>query len=579
MPPSFADSTESEFKPSTLVEILRRRANEQPNRLAYTFLADGETEEASLTYEELDRQVQNVAAWLQSVGTGGERVLLLFPAGLEYVVAFLGCLYAGAVAVPAYPPRASRTLCRLEAIVADAEAKIALTTAALLPRLQAWLADSPNLKHLRWQASDQINADEGSGWHEPTIDSDTLAFLQYTSGSTATPRGPMLTHGNLLYNHALIQKYFELTPDSRYVSWLPNYHDMGLIGCLLQSLYTGFPCVLMAPEAFLQRPFVWLNAISRYRGTMSSGPNFAYDLCVRKITSEQRALLDLSSWQSAANGAEPISAKTLDQFAATFAPCGFRREAFYPCYGLAEATLIVSGGRREAPPIVKTFDAKLLEYNRVREVPADAEGARTLVSCGQTLAEQEIVIAHPERLTRSAPDEVGEIWVAGRSVAQGYWNRPDETERVFGARLADTGAGPFLRTGDLGFLCAGELFVTGRLKDLIIIRGGNYYPQDIERTVEQSHYLLRQGCSAAFSIERDGAEQLVISAEVEHQYQSANFTEVVGAIRQAVAANHDLQVYAVALLKSRTIPKTSSGKIQRHACRAAFLKGTLATVS
>jgi len=336
----------------------------------------------------------------------------------------------------------------------------------------------------------------------------------------------------------------------------------------------------MSPVAFLQRPLRWLQTISRTRGTTSGGPPFAYDLCVRKITPEQRATLDLSSWDMAFTGAEPVRPETLERFAATFAPSGFRREAFYPCYGLAEATLIASGGLKAAPPIVFTVQSAALERNRVVAATGEDAGARMLVGCGQSLRDQKIVIVHPETLTGCPSDEVGEIWIAGPSIAQGYWNQPEDTERTFHAYLADTGEGPFLRTGDLGFLKDGELFVTGRLKDLIIIDGYNHYPQDIELTVEHSYPALRPGCSAAFSVDVAGQERLVIAAEVERSYlprrvQSLDTKEVVQAIRRAVAEYHELSVYAVSLLKPGAIPKTSSGKIQHHVCRTNFLAGSL----
>jgi 8-amino-7-oxononanoate synthase len=411
----------------------------------------------------------------------------------------------------------------------------------------------------------------------PDVHGDTLAFLQYTSGSTGTPKGVMLTHANLLHNSASIAYAFEHTRSGNGVFWLPSYHDMGLIGGILQPLYIGQPNVLMSPMAFLQKPFRWLKAITRYRATIGGGPNFAYDLCVRKITPEQRSQLDLSSWNLAFNGAEPVRAETLDAFCRAFEPVGFRRTAFYPCYGMAEATLIVTGGFKAALPVVRTFDAEALENNHVVDALADEEGARELVGSGGKLLDQRIVIAHPEHMTTMPPDEVGEIWVFGPSVAQGYWNRPEETERTFRAYLKDTGEGPFLRTGDLGFMQDGELFITGRLKDLIIIRGLNHYPQDIEVTAEKSHPRLRPANSAAFAAEIDGAERLVLVQEIERGQQD-ELDDVVESIRRAVAAEHELNVDAIALVKAGSIPKTSSGKIQRHACREAFIDGSLETV-
>ena len=404
-----------------------------------------------------------------------------------------------------------------------------------------------------------------------------MAFLQYTSGSTGTPKGVVLNHANLVHNSALIAHAFEHTRTSLGVFWLPSYHDMGLIGGILQPIYVGRTNVLMSPMTFLQKPFRWLSAITRFRATSAGGPNFAYEHCIQKITPEQRKQLDLSSWKLAFNGAEPVRAETLRRFAEKFAPCGFRAEAFYPCFGLAEATLIVSGGYVAKPPIIRSFDSVALTQGKVREVAGGSPTARDLVGCGQTLPDQKIVIANPETKTTCPPDEIGEIWVSGPSMAQGYWKRPDVTETMFHAHLQDTGDGPFLRTGDLGFMLDGELFVTGRLKDLIILRGVNYYPQDIELTVQRCHPRLRADCGAAFAVEKDGREQLVLVFEVE-RHKQGQFGEVFQAIRRAVAGEHDLNVDAIVLIRAGTVPKTSSGKIQRHACRQSYLDGTLDVV-
>ncbi|MFS0516447.1 amino acid adenylation domain-containing protein [Nostoc sp. UIC 10607] len=559
---------------STIVDLLRYRAIHQPDIVAFTFLQDGETLETTLTYRDLDRCSRAIAAQLQALGLSGERALLLYPPGLDYLVAFFGCLYADVVAIPAYPPRNQRKAPRIEAIVADAQAKTALTTTVLLPTIQSLLADKTNCGNLQWLTTDNLTPDIENSWQEPLININTLAFLQYTSGSTGTPKGVMLGHGNLLHNAATTYQIMEHSPTSKFVSWLPTYHDMGLIGGILQPLYGGFPCILMPPTSFLQRPYRWLQAISRYKGTTSGGPNFAYELCIQKITPEQRSSLDLSSWSVAFNGAEPIRQDTLEQFAETFAECGFRKEAFYPCYGMAEATLMVSGSIKTVLPRVKPVEKSALSKNQVIEAIAETEDSQSFVSCGQSIPQQQIVIAHPETLTRCQPDEVGEIWISGPSIGQGYWNRPEETEQTFHAYLKDTQEGPFLRTGDLGFLDNGELFVTGRAKDLIIIRGRNIYPQDIELTTECSHPLLRSGSSAAFSVEVGDEEQLVVVQELEFRAKP-NIDEVTAAIRQAVTEEHEVQVYGVVLIKGGTIPKTSSGKIQRRATKADFLAGKL----
>ena len=565
------------YQPATFVELLRWRAYTQPERLACTFLRDGESEEISLTYEALDRRARAIGVWLQSVGAEGERVLLLYPAGVEFIAAFFGCLYAGAIAVPVYPPRARKELSRLEAIMADAQATVALTIAPILSRVEPLLTQASFLQEMRWAATDSFG-DIAEHWREPVLDGSTLAFLQYTSGSTAAPKGVMVSHGNLLHNEQMIQKACGHTEQSTFVGWLPLYHDMGLIGNVLQPIYVGARSVLMSPLDFLQRPVRWLQAITRFKARSSGGPNFAYDLCVRKITPEQRGNLDLSSWSLAFNGAEPIRPETIERFIAAFGSCGFRREAFYPCYGLAEATLFVSGGSKALHPVVRTFQSAALEYNQVA-VAVENEGNRTIAGCGHAWLGQQIVIADPETLTRCLPDQVGEILVSGPSVAQGYWRKPDETKRTFQAYLADTGEGPFLCTGDLGFLQDSELFVTGRLKDLIIIRGHNYYPQDIEQIAEQSHSALRPSCSAAFSVNIDSEERLVIVAEIERRYSNLCADEVVETIRRAVIEQYGAQVHGIALIKSGSIPRTTSGKIKRHACREGFLTGTLNIIS
>ncbi|MEA5627146.1 non-ribosomal peptide synthetase [Nostoc sp. UHCC 0251] len=558
-----------------LVELLRYRAVNQSDKQAFTFLVNGQ-QETNFTYQQLDLKARAIAVSLKNITTTGERVLLIYPPGLEFIAAFFGCLYAGVIAVPAYPPRQNKSLSRLQSVVADAEATLAFTTTTALSNIQGQLTDLTNLQSLHWLTTDNINTDLANSWQQSQINSDSLAFLQYTSGSTGMPKGVMVSHGNLLQNLASIHQCFGHSPHSQGVIWLPPYHDMGLIGGILQPLYGGFPVTLMSPVDFLQKPFQWLEAISRYKATTSGGPNFAYDLCVRKITPEQRKTLDLSSWEVAFNGAEPIRAETLTKFAETFASCGFRTSSFYPCYGMAETTLIVAGGVKTNPPTLTSIDGKALLENRVTPASVKNNYAQTFVSSGQNIENHEIVIVHPETLQGCSDDEVGEIWVRGASVTQGYWRKPEETQATFSAYLADTKAGPFLRTGDLGFLQSRELFVTGRLKDLIIVRGRNYYPQDIELTVEKSHHALKSSSSAAFSVDINGQEQLVIACEVEREYlRKLDGDAIAKNILKAVGEEHELQVHTVLLLKTGSIPKTSSGKIRRRACRAGFIAGDL----
>jgi 8-amino-7-oxononanoate synthase/acyl carrier protein len=565
------------FGPSTLVELLQHRALHQGNDPGFQYLTDGERILHQWTYADVDRKARAIAASLQAMQMEGERALLLYPSGLDFVAAFFGCLYAGVIAVPAYPPRRNRNMARIDAIAHDAEAKIALTTFEVLERVQTMVADTPALQKIRWRATDQWDEELAGQWRRPDVHGDTLAFLQYTSGSTGTPKGVMLTHSNLMHNSAMITYAFEHSRSNSGMFWLPLYHDMGLIGGILQPLYMGRPNTLISPTHFLQRPVRWLQAISQSGATISGGPNFAYDLCADKVTAEQKRTLDLSRWSLAFNGAEPVRAETIDRFSKAFAECGFRREAFYPCYGLAEATLIVAGGYKNSEPVIRSFDTHALEKHEVVPVAPDAPGARALVGSGGNLLDQNIVIADPETFEARGQNRVGEIWVSGPSVAQGYWKRDEATQETFQARLSD-GRGPFLRTGDLGFLSGGELFVTGRLKDLIIIHGVNFYPQDIEHSVEGAHEKVKQGAGAAFAVGDQGAERLVIVQELERG-RNLDFAPIVAAIRKRVASDFEVSVSAVVLLKTGSIPKTSSGKIQRHACQAGYLAGTLAALA
>lgn len=563
---------------ATLVNLLRYRAQQQPNQIPYTFLVDGETEKVSFTYEILDQKARAIAALLQSMKAFGERVLLLYPPGLEFIAAFFGGLYAGVTVVPVYPPRGKQRMTRLQAIAQDAQATFALTTSSVMTKLGERFKEEPELAALKCITTDDIAENLADDWFFPEITNNSLALLQYTSGTTGNPKGVMVNHDNLLCNSALIYQAFEHTPDSRGVIWLPPYHDMGLIGGVLQFLYGGFSVTLMSPESFLQKPFRWLKAISDYQATTSGGPNFAYDLCIDKITPEQRQHLDLSSWEVAFNGAEPVRAETIERFSASFADCGFRGSAFYPCYGMAETTLIVSGGLKKEPPVIRKVQDQAFKQNLI-VTTNESQDARAIVGVGHSSLDQKIVIVHPESLTRCLDGQIGEIWVAGPSVTGGYWKKPEETQQIFNAQLQDAKEVPFLRTGDLGFLLDGELFVTGRLKDMMIIRGQNHYPQDIELTVQNSHPALRPNCGAAFSVEIDGVEQLVITQEIERTYlRQLDVDEVVKTIRQAVSEEHQLQVYAIVLLKTASIPKTSSGKVQRHACRVGFLNKSLDVV-
>ncbi len=560
--------------PTNLVDLIRYRADLHEDDDAFVYLVDGENDEVHLSYRELDRKSRAIASRLQRSGLAGERALLLFPPGLDFIIAYFGCLYAGVVAVPIYPPRRNRSMLRIQAVADDCEARVALTTDAVLQRVEPLIDETPNLKKLAWISTSKIDDQISEEWIDPEIDGSTLAFLQYTSGSTGTPKGVVLKHSNLIHNSAMIAYGFEHTRSSAGVFWLPCYHDMGLIGGILQPLYMGRPNILMSPMSFLQRPYRWLSAISKYRATTSGGPNFAFDLCVERVTPEQLETLDLSCWRTAFNGAEPVRAETLERFSEKFAPCGFKPEAFYPCYGMAEATLIVSGGLAAQPAVISSYEATALTEGKAVPAETSADGSRKLVSSGNAFPSEKVIVVDPDTLTQCDNQQIGEIWVQGPSIAVGYWKQPDRTKKIFQARLADTGEGPFLRTGDLGFLDDGELFVTGRTKDLIILRGVNHYPHDIELTVQQSHPRFRRDCGATFTIEKGGEEKLVLIQEIERRKQG-HLEELYGEIRRAVSSEHELNVDQIVLVRGGTVPKTSSGKIQRHACRDMFLEGKL----
>ncbi|WPZ32678.1 SDR family NAD(P)-dependent oxidoreductase [Thalassobaculum sp. OXR-137] len=565
--------------PRTLSGLLERRAGGSSGR--YYFLQDGREIAASLDHPTLRRRARAVTNGLLAKRAPGSRALLLYPPGLDVLPAFFGCLEAGIVAVPVPPPdgvRLKHALPRLQAIVADAEADAILTTAALQQDLAERMADA--LPGVHWLATDTLALADVETEPRPPIAADDLAYLQYTSGSTGTPRGVMLTHGNVLANLRYLHDGFDCAGDSVSVTWMPYFHDYGLVEGLLRPLYSGTDCYVLSPLTLLKRPSRWLEAISRFGATHSHAPNFAYELCLERVTGTQREDLDLSRWRVAGNGAEPVRAETLRRFSEAFAPCGFRAETFYPAYGLAEATLFVSAKTHGAAPTYLTLRADALERDAV--IPADADTPekvrRVSVGCGRIRPGTDLRIVDPTTRAACPPDRVGEIWVASPSVALGYWQRPEDTEATFRARLADDpAAGPFLRTGDLGFLRDGELHVSGRLKDLIVIAGVNHYPQDIEWTVLDACPDLRREHCAAVSVDRDGQERLVILAEAGTRRH--DWSPVFGALRGALSERHGLAVSEIQVIGRGRISKTSSGKVQRRACRQAFLDDSLEPIA
>ncbi|MDP8242497.1 MAG: SDR family NAD(P)-dependent oxidoreductase [Candidatus Hinthialibacter antarcticus] len=563
----------------TLVEALRHRSQHQADQCAYRFLSDGRTVSASLTYGQFDERARCIAASLQEVAAPGERVLLLYHQGLDYIAAFMGCLYAGVIAVPTYPPKRNRPDARLASIVGDCAPVALLTNSQILADLDLRIENAPQLKNVPWFNTDELDA-SASQWREQTTDDNAIAFLQYTSGSTSSPKGVMVSHRNLVHNLIDLDVSWKHDDSSVMVSWLPLFHDMGLIYGALEPLFMGFDCYLMTPASFLQSPVCWLEAISQFGGTHSAAPNFAFDLCTQSIAVEKYASLNLRSWRMALNAAEPVRDETIRRFQQKFASCGLRPNVVIPGFGLAENTLKVTATHVGDEYHVCHLNSEALGEHRIELASEPGVGVQSFVSCGPINDAAQICIVNPETRIQCMPDQVGEIWTAGESKACGYWGRGQATEETFAAKIQDAPEGTYLRTGDLGFIRDGQLYVAGRLKDLLIIRGLNHYPQDIEKTVEECHAALRPNCGAAFSVEVDGEEQLVIAQEVERIHRrNANSDEVIAAIRKALAESHDLQAYAVLLLRTATIPKTSSGKIQRHGCKQRFLDGSLHTVA
>ncbi len=565
-------------KECTLFDIVRRHAAEQPNATAYVFL-DGQGNARKLSYSRLLQRAEAIAAQLQQDHAEGERILLMYQSGLDFIEAIVGCFAAGMVAVPVQPLQTRRVLSRLTGIMANAGSQTLLTNTATRQTLIRICRDlTTALPDMDWQCTDTISDNAQRAFHKPELTSTSLALLQYTSGSTGTPKGVMISHANLLNNESQIQTAFGHDGNTVFVGWLPLYHDMGLIGNVFQPLYLGIPSILFPPMTFLTSPKVWLQAISEWRATTSGAPNFAYELCVDRVTDEDMAGLDLSSWRVAYNGAEPVKAKVIDAFSRKFERCGFRRDAFYPCYGMAEATLFVSGGSPDVMTKVLAVDSAQLARNIVREHPCGVQ----LVGCGRPYGDHLIEIVDPESKRVLADDRIGEIWVAGSSVASGYWGNLALSTATFQAYTAD-GRGPFLRTGDLGFRHECELFISGRLKDLIIVRGQNHYPGDIESTIYESHDAFKPNGAAAFVVDDESDSKLIVVAEVQRhalaQLNASTFQEILARSRKDISDKHGLRIAELTLIKPSTLPKTSSGKVRRSYCRELYCLNKLERVT
>lgn len=575
--PMASETVAHDLRARTMLDLLRYRAEQHRERTAYVFLSDDGTATTSLTFGQLDSRARAIAGFLEGQVEPGERALLVYPAGLDFITAFFGCLYAGVVAVPATYPKPRRPLPRMSRIAEDSGAKIALTTSQTLETLDLDQQDAI-ARTLTWVATDEIADRVGRNWRAPAIESDDLAFLQYTSGSTSDPKGVMVSHYNLLSNLEAIRQAFgieEIDPATNPtgVFWLPAYHDMGLIGGILTPLYVGGRSVLMSPSSFLQRPLRWLKAIDDYGASISGAPNFAYDYCLRRVSPAECAKLDLHRWRLAFCGAEPIRAETIRNFCDAFAPAGFLPEAFFPCYGLAESTLLVTGADcRYQPTVISVNRAALAEHRVVVVNTLDKPHVQELVGCGTPASGHSVAIVDPVTTVPCSPATVGEILVQGPSVMRGYWQRPEESAAEFVADVPGI-PGKMLRTGDLGFVHDGQLYVTGRVKDVIIIRGRNHYPQDIEQSCEEAHPAVMPG--AAFSVNVDDEERLVVVHQVDRSCPKEEYVHVVQAIRRAIAENHELEPVAIQLIRQTSLPITSSGKVQRQLCREQYLQGDL----
>lgn len=569
----------------TLVDLVMHRASTQANDAAFVFHHFRESQVERLSFAELDTRAKATASVLQMHNLQGQNILLLPSPGLDFIVAYLGCLYAGAHPVPTQTPYAEKDIQRMESIIRNALPAAVLLHSETKARLDK--SDVQELRKLLVLEVDRIDQSLSADWQSPRITRQDLALIQYTSGSTGAPKGVMLSHANLLHNQKLIHSAFEHDDQSVVVGWLPIFHDMGLIGNVLQPLYLGRPSILFDPLAFVQKPLRWLQLISQYQATTSGAPNFGYELCVKRIKDEDKKDLDLSSWTLAFNGAEPVRKDTIDAFSQAFAECGFNKEAFYPCYGLAESSLFVTGISKKSAPDFIEVDAKKLSENKVAILSGNEDGksCASISNCGYPREDLEVRIVNPDHATPCEPDEIGEIWISSPSSSVGYWQKPELTQGQFAQTISSNASvhpicdkplfdRQFMRSGDLGFMHEGNLYVTGRLKDVIIINGKNHYPQDIELTASNSSSLLKGQNCCAFSIENNNREKLVLLQEVHaRELSSKELSELKMDIREAVTKQHGLSPFDIVLLKRNSLPMTTSGKLQRFLGKQLYQSG------
>jgi acyl-CoA synthetase (AMP-forming)/AMP-acid ligase II/acyl carrier protein len=565
---------------STYTEVIKNRTKTNPNHVVFRFLEDGVNESESFTYGQLDRKSKSVAASLQESGQKGDTVLLLFQPNLSYVASLYACFYSGFIAVPAYPPRRNRGIERIYTIIADSKAKICLISRQVYTDIQRNFKDNELFENLKWIIYEDVCEGFTSKFFDVDIFSDDIALLQYTSGSTGQPKGVMISQLNLLYNSEYIRQSFNVSKESVGVHWLPLFHDMGLIGGILQAAYAGGVNINMPPMAFLKNPLNWLKAIEKYGGTIAGGPNFTYDYCIQKTSVEEREKLDLSKIDVFFCGAEPIRKSTYDQFLKEFSPSGVRPEQLLSCYGMAETTLIVTGAHSYEKPKYLAVDSTNLSVNTIKLSDENDPNAMIIVGCGHTLMETVVEIVNPKSNKLCASNEVGEIWVSGPTIALGYWDKSEETERNYSAKIVGSNSGQFLRTGDLGFMRDGELYVTGRLKDMIIIRGVNYYPADIEQSIQKTIPEIRTNGGAAFPVNKNNQERLVIVQELERTaMRGVDQTSIIDGIREIIATEFEIDIYSIVLIRAGSLPMTSSGKIQHRQTKYEYLNSDLSIVS